>query len=94
MFDQHANLQHKFPLREESLLPNPGPVTVSDYHQLFVLIEHYDGCQVEVYDTDGRFVHSFRQGLLKAVCGITTANDDMVMMLDYGSQCIRLFSAQ
>ena len=44
--------------------------------------------------TNGLFVHSFGQGILKHAKDITAANHDRFMVLDCGIRCIHLFSAQ
>ena len=50
VFDQHANLHRKFPLREGYLYPySDKTVAVSD-HQVFVLLKRDDGYQVDVHD--------------------------------------------
>ena len=95
VFDQHAELHRKFPLREVSLkVYGYGSLTVSDHHQVFVLVEHDNGCQVEVYDTDGGFVRSFGRGILVKSRDITAANNDRVMVLDSSTRCVQVFSAQ
>ena len=91
VFDQHVNLHHKFRLRERS---HGWSVAVSDRHKVFVLVERDDGNQVEVYDADGRFVHSFGQTLLKWARDIAAAGDSRLMVFVRANKCVHLFSAQ
>ena len=82
-FDRHADLHHKFPLREGSYLPYWPSVTVNNHHQVFVC------------DTDGWFVHSLGVGKLGYPRGIAATNNDQVMVLDYdATPYVHVFSAQ
>ena len=97
VYDQYTNLHHKLPLREGSRIPDCGSVTVSDHHQVFVVVVRADDGsekRMEMYDTDRRFVHSFGRGILKGACDITITNNNRVMVLDHGTRSVQVFNAQ
>ena len=93
VFDQHADLHHKIPLKESSFLTYWPSVTVNDHHQVFVTLLD----QVAVYGTDGRFVHSLGVEKLMYARGIAAANNDQVLVLsrEYDdTQCVHVYSAR
>ena len=86
-FSNRTDLHHKFPVRGEYYWANRLTVTNSR-----VLILRMSS--VDVYDTDGLFVHSFGKGTLKDASNITAASDGRVMIVhsDWGDSCVHIFS--
>ncbi|XP_078378088.1 uncharacterized protein LOC144661262 [Oculina patagonica] len=78
------HLRHKFPVRGE------GRLTVPDSGKVLVL--RFDGNVVDVYKTDGRFVCSFGEDILKDARDITAANDGLVMVVDGNDPSVHIFS--
>ena len=88
VLDKNANLNHKFNLKEG----NRGfLITVNANNKVFVVVERSQ--HMQVYDTNGEFVHSFGDKILKHPCDITSADDGCVMVLEYDN-CVHLFSAE
>ncbi|XP_078378084.1 uncharacterized protein LOC144661258 [Oculina patagonica] len=85
-FNNTADLHHKFPVRGEW---DWGRLTVTDSGKVLVL--RYDDV-VDVHETDGQFVRSFGEGILKGAWDITAANDGRVMVLDRRDDCVHIFS--
>ena len=87
-FNNTADLHRKFPVRGGGW----GGLTVADSGKVLVLSWYV----VTVYDTepesDGEFVREFGKGILKNAEDITAANDDRVMVADWGDSCVRIFS--
>ena len=50
------------------------------------------GGEVNEYETDGQFVRSFGEGILKDAWDITAANDGRVMVMDRDDSCVHIFS--
>ena len=73
-----ANLHHKFRLRGEEYDGYSG-LSVSDKGKVLTL--RYWGA-VEEYDSNGKFVRSFGEEILKYTKDITVANDGCVLVLD------------
>ena len=73
-----ANLHHKFRLRGEEYDGYSG-LSVSDKGKVLTL--RYWGA-VEEYDSNGKFVRSFGEEILKYTKDITVANDGRVLVLD------------
>ena len=84
-FSNVADLHHKFPVREGYYWAKRLTVTNS---KVLVL----RSSSVDVYDTDGLFVHSFGEGTLECASDITAANDGRVMVGDWGDSCVHIFS--
>ena len=86
-FSNTTDLHHKFPVRGEYYWAKRLTVTNSR-----VLVLRMSS--VDVYDTDGLFVHSFGEGTLKDASDITAANDGRVMVVhsDWGDSCVHIFS--
>ena len=85
-FNNPADLYHKFAVRGGG---DWGRLTVSDSGKVLVL--RWDNV-VDVYETDGQFVFSFREDILKSAYDITVANDGRVMVADWGDSCVNIFS--
>ena len=84
-FSNAADLQHKFPVRREYYWAKR--LTVNNSKVLVLR-----SSSVDVYDTDGLFVHSFGEGTLECASDITAANDGRVMVGDWGDSCVHIFS--
>ncbi|XP_078368916.1 uncharacterized protein LOC144652735 [Oculina patagonica] len=91
VFDKNANLNHKFNLKEGS---RGFLITVNANNKVFVVVERSQ--HMQVYKTNGQFVHSFGENILKHPCDITAANDGCVMVLESReyNNCVHLFSAE
>ena len=85
-FSKTAELHHKFLLREGAW---GRALSVSDEGKVLVL--RYRG-EVDEYETDGQFVRSFREGILKHARDITAANDGRVMVVNRSDSCVHIFS--
>lgn len=57
------------------------------------LIAYSTGCEVQVFGSDGRFVHRFGGRTLKGPLHITATNDGGFMVLQ-GNSCIHVFNAE
>ena len=86
LYNSTADLQHKFPVRGGHW----GKLTVSK-NKVLVLGGKY---VVDVYEHDGRFACSFGDVILKNATDITAANEDRVMILDYGASCVHVFTEE
>ena len=62
MFDEHANLQHEFNLKEESI---GFQITVNVNSKVFVAVRRSDVQEVQLYDTNGNRLNSFGEGAFK-----------------------------
>ena len=82
-----AELHHKFLLRGGDW----GRLSVSDGGKVLVL-RYWGGKEVNEYETDGQFVRSFGEGILKSARDITAANDGRVMVVDEHDSCVHIFS--
>ena len=95
IFDEHANLQHEFNLKEGS---SGYLIRVSDNNKVFVAVRRSDAREVQVYDTNGRYLHSFGEGILKDALDMTVTNsmDRRVFVLEYRNHevYVHLFSEQ
>jgi len=94
IFDGQANLQHEFDLKEGYL---GSLITVNGNGKVFVAvgIPHFE--EVQVYDTNGLFLHSFGKGTLRNAVGMTATNsvDSGIMVLEGQNQCehyVHMFS--
>ena len=87
-FNNTPDLHHKFAVRVDWYCSS---LTVTDSGKVLVLRSFE---VVDVYETDGQFVFSFGENILKYACDITAANDGRVMVLDWnwGDSCIHIFS--
>ena len=47
---------------------------------------------VEQYDTDGEFVRSFGQGIIRSAKDVTVANDGRVIVVELHDHSVRIFS--
>ena len=81
MFDEHATLQRVFNLKDQSI---GFLITVNDNNKVFVAVRRSDVQEVQVYDTNGLLLNSFRLGTLKNVRGIAATNsvDGRIMVLE------------
>ena len=84
IFSNSAVLRQKFSVKEEYWVRG---LTVTN-SQVPVL----KGSSVSVYDTDGQFLHSFGEGILKNAWDITAANDGRVMVVGRDDSCVHIFS--
>jgi len=82
-FSNTAGLHHKFPVREGFLYS----LTVINSQVLVV-----SWSKVGVYDTDGQFVRSFGNGILRFAEDITAANDGHVMVVEWVDSRVHIFS--
>ncbi|XP_078378086.1 uncharacterized protein LOC144661260 [Oculina patagonica] len=85
-FNNTTDLRHKFPARGDR---HWGRLTVTDSGKVLVL--RVDNV-VDVHESDGQFVCSFGEGILKDAWDITAANDGRVMVLDRDDFCVHIFS--
>ncbi|XP_078342399.1 uncharacterized protein LOC144628208 [Oculina patagonica] len=94
-FDYSAGLHHKFPVKECSLHSRLF-MTVDVKRKVLVLGETPAGrnALIYVYETDGRFVRSFGEGLLKFTSDITAASDGRVMVMDAYDYYVHIFGEQ
>ncbi|XP_078378073.1 uncharacterized protein LOC144661250 [Oculina patagonica] len=88
-FNNTADLHHKFPVRGGSW----GGLTVTDSGKVLVLsVLRWLDDVVDVHETDGQFVCSFGEDILKRAFDITAANDGRVMVVDWEDSCVHIFS--
>ena len=85
-FNNTAELHHKFAMRGAW---GGGRLTVTDSGKVLVLRTRE---VVDVYETDGQFVSSFGENILKWASDITAANDGRVMVVDWDDSCVHIFS--
>ena len=85
-FKNTADLHHKFPVRRNW---HWNSLTVTESGK--VLVVRIDNV-VDVYETDGQFVREFGKDILKSAQDITAANDGRVMVVDWESSCVHIFS--
>jgi len=91
-FDEYVNLQHVFNLKEWGC---GARMTVSNNNKVFVLAGILD--EVHVYDTNGLFLNSFGEGILKFakdIAATNSAGSTIVTVLDdrENELCIHWFS--
>ena len=85
--DDTSKLQRTFDVRKGAWesLSYISPLAVNDRNKLMVLGRLHSGKYgkyvVDVYETDGRFVRSFGEGIFKSASAITTATDGRVMIV-------------
>ena len=82
VFSQTADLLNKFPVRGRGW----DRLAVTN-NKVLVLTR---GTTVHVYEQEGRYVHSFGEGILKDAWDITASPDGQVMTLD--DSCVLLFT--
>ena len=80
-----ADLHQKFRLRGEGKYSG---LSVSDAGKVMTL---RNKSAVEQYDTDGEFVRSFGQGIIRSAKDVTVANDGRVMVADQVDHCVHIF---
>ena len=80
-----ADLHHKFRLRAEGKYSG---LSVSDKGNV-VTLRDYD--VVEEYNTDGEFVRSFGQGIIRLAFAVIVTNDGRAMVADQGDHCVHIF---
>ena len=78
VFDTNSNLYHTFALMKGS---RGCKMTISGKDKVMVLRKH---CVVDVYETDGKFLHSFGEQILKDALSITAVRDGRVVVADKG----------
>ena len=81
VFIQTADLLHKFPVRGEDW----GRLAVTN-NKVLVLTDK----TVHVYEHEGRYVHSFGEGILKNAHDITAGPDGQIMTLN--GSCVFIFT--
>ena len=94
-FHQTAHQHHKFCLRTMGFDIDLWKLSVSDSGKVMVL-ERNDRKEygiVDVYETNGQFVCSFGEKILRSPCDITTVSDGRVMVVDqWTPTCVHIFS--
>lgn len=91
-FEKTGYLLSKFPLRVGRSYHS---LAVSDNNKVVVLgrgVYPLDGDAIDVFKTDGQFLRSFGDEILRDVFDITAANDGRVMVLDRGGFLVQVFS--
>ena len=81
VFSRTADLLHKFPVRGEGW----SGLTVTN-NKVLVLTDR----TVRVYEHEGRYVHSFGEGILQDAIDITAGPDGQAMILD--GSCVFIFT--
>ena len=96
VFDCNGQLLHKFCLKEELSSVGFRPsLTVNDKNKVLILRRPHCSQRkptFEVYQTDGQFVGSFGDGILKNPGSMAAANDGRTLVTDHGGSCVHLFS--
>ncbi|PFX11314.1 RING finger protein nhl-1, partial [Stylophora pistillata] len=77
---------HRFRLRREGWNEYTG-LSVSDTGKVLT-----GGMEVEEYDSNGEFVRSFGEGILKLPLDVTVATDGRVMVVGRRDSCVHIFS--
>ena len=96
-FNKNADQHHKFRVRTMGFDFDLCELSVSESGTVMVLKgnwrkKHYI---VDVYETDGRFVCSFGEQILREPCDITTVSDGRVMVMEQcDPTCVQIFSEQ
>ena len=80
-----ADLHHKFCLRGKDWY---NGLSVNDKGKV-VTLRHWD--TVEEYNTDGEFVRSLRQGIIRSATDVIVTNDGRVMVADKDDHCVYIF---
>lgn len=80
VFDKNANLYHTFASKGS----RGCKMTISGKDKIMVLRKHFRNCVVDVYETDGKFLHSFGEQTLKDALSITAVRDGRVAVADKG----------
>ena len=80
-----ADLHHKFRLRGEGWYRG---LSVSDEGKVVTLS---DGNAVEEYNTDGEFVRSFGEEIIRSATDVIVTNDGRAMVTDHGDHCVHIF---
>ena len=80
-----ADLHHKFRLRGKGWY---WGLSISDKGKVVTL---WTGRIVEEYNTDGEFVRSFGQGIIRAAFDVIVINDGRVMVADEDDHCVHIF---
>ena len=91
-FNYTTGLHHKFPLKEWS--SGTFLFKTVDVRQKVLVAESIDGdgALVDVYETDGRFVRSFGEGLLEFIWDITAASDGRLMVTGFSGYDLPMYS--
>ena len=85
--DDASKLRRTFDVRKDALemFSYISPLAVSDRNKVMVLGRLHSGKYgkyvVDVYETDGRFVRSFGEGIFKSASAITAASEGRVMIV-------------
>ena len=80
-----ADLHHKFRLRGEGWY---NGLSVTDKGEVVTLRDWYT---VEEYNTDGEFVRSFGQGIIRFAFAVIVINDGRTMVADQADHCVHIF---
>ena len=91
VFDKHGNLVRKFRLRVEFV---GWYVTVNEENNVFVLGLCNGKVQVDLYESNGKYIRSFPEAILGDTTRLTAATKGRVMTLELTSQSVEVFSAQ
>lgn len=98
--DDTSKLQRTLNARKEAWegFSYISPLAVNDRNKVLVLGRIHSGkygkYAVDVYQTDGRFVRSFGEGIFKSAKAITAATDGRVMIVESSPQGVHIFSEQ
>ena len=97
VFDNTSEFHHKFRVREGLrpwyLSSAKSSMIVNDDNKVLLSGRLLGGTDVvDVYETDGQFVRSFGEGVLKCAWDITAANEGHVMVVDKDDSHIHVFS--
>jgi len=90
VYDNNADLHHKFLLRDRSRDWFCFALTINYKQKVMVVANKV----VDMHEADGQLVRSFGQGILRDGWAITSANEGRVMVLDRDDSYVHVFSEQ
>ncbi|CAH3164621.1 unnamed protein product [Pocillopora meandrina] len=94
-FNKTTNHRHKFRVRTMGYIFYRCELSVSDSGTVMVLKSNWSEAHiVDVYETDGQFVCSFGEQILRRPCDITTVSDGRVMVVQGHPSRVLIFSEQ
>ena len=94
-FNKTADHHHKFRVRTKGYKFDWCELSVSDSGTVMVLKSNWSEADiVDVYETDGQFVCSFGEQILRRPCDITTVSDGRVMVVQGHPSRVLIFSEQ
>ncbi|PFX19818.1 uncharacterized protein LOC111337699 [Stylophora pistillata] len=98
VFDWDFQPLHKFSLKEEfSTVAFRPSLTVNDKGKVLILLitqPNYSQRKptIQVYQSDGRFVNNFGDGILKSPVNIAAASEGRTLVTDNGDSCVHVFN--